>query len=60
MGYTKIITYTLPTESGSSLRAVGFVDDGRTQDMVGWDRPNRQRKTLEKYPAGVKIRWVHY
>lgn len=60
MGYTKVLTYTLPTESGSSLRAVGFINDGLTQDMAGWDRPNRSRKPLEKYPVGVKIRWVHY
>ena len=60
MGYLKVLTYTLPSESGSSLRAVGFVNDGLTQDMAGWDRPNRSRKPLEKYPVGVKIRWVHY
>lgn len=60
MGYVKILTYTLPSESGASLRAVGFIKDGTTQNMVSWDRPKRKREALEKYPAGVKIRWVHY
>lgn len=60
MGYKKILTYTLPKESGSSLKAVGFLMDGVTQNLSGWDRPSRQRKQLEKYPVGVKIRWVHY
>lgn len=60
MGYKRVLTYTLPSESGSSLRAVGFIADGVTQNMAGWDRPKRQRKTLEKYPVGVKIRWIHY
>jgi hypothetical protein len=59
MGYRRILTYTLPEESGASLRAVGFQMDGVTRyNKTGWDMPGRQRKTPERYPAGPKIRWV--
>ena len=60
MGYTKIITYTLPEESGSSLLAAGFVAEGVTKERPkGWDTPSRHRKLPEKYPDGRKIRWSH-
>ena len=57
MGYRKIITYTLPHESGSSLKAVGFLKDGTTNGK-SWDRPGRPRKKLNKFPEGVKNRWI--
>lgn len=60
MGYTKIITYTLPEESGASLRAAGFVAEGMTKERPkGWDTPSRHRELPEKYPEGRKIRWSH-
>lgn len=60
MGYTRIITYTLPEESGASLRAAGFVADGLTENKPkGWDVPSRRREIPDRYPAGQKIRWVH-
>lgn len=60
MGYTKIITYTLPEEGGASLRAAGFTAEGTTSKRPkGWDTPSRRRETLEKYPDGQKIRWSH-
>ncbi len=60
MGYTKVITYTLPEESGASLRAAGFIIEGKTSKRSkGWDTPSRHRETLEKYPYGQKIRWSH-
>jgi len=59
MGYRRVITYTLPEESGASLRAVGFLADGMTQYHAnGWNMPNRPRNTPERYPAGQKTRWV--
>lgn len=59
MGYKRFVTYTLPQESGSSLRAVGFRQDGLTTARPsGWGCRSRPRSTPEKYPAGVKIRWV--
>lgn len=57
MGYRRFITYTLPEESDSSVKAVGFRFDGMTEDTNGWDSPSRRRHT-EKYPAGAKKRWV--
>ena len=60
MGYRRFLTYTLPEESGSSLRAVGFQPDGVTKPSAkGWDSPSRPRDTA-RYPAGGKIRWVLY
>ena len=34
MGYTRFLTYTLPEESGSSLRAVGFQVDGVVRQPI--------------------------
>lgn len=60
MGYRRFLTYTLPEESGSSLRAVGFQPDGVTKvSGSGWDSPSRPRST-GRYPAGEKTRWVLY
>ena len=58
MGYTRFLTYTLPEESGSSLRAVGFQLDGTVHGSShGWDSPSRPR-TAGRYPSGDKLRWV--
>lgn len=60
MGYRRFLTYTLPSESGSSLRAVGFQPDGVTKASAdGWNSPSRHRDTAQ-YPAGEKIRWVFH
>lgn len=60
MGYTKVITYTLPEEGGASLRAAGFTAEGTTKKRPnGWDTPSRRRGPLERYPEGQKIRWSH-
>ncbi len=60
LGYRRFLTYTLPSESGSSLRAVGFQPDGMTQASAnGWDSPSRPRD-ISSYPAGEKIRWILY
>lgn len=58
MGFRRFLTYTLPEESGSSLKAVGFQFDGMVPaSAVGWDSPSRPRKP-ERYPEGEKLRWV--
>ena len=66
LGYHRVITYTLPTEAMSSLKAVGWklVDD-HAGGRKGWDMPNRHREIIEqtlfgseiKYPIGYKNRW---
>jgi len=60
LGYRRFLTYTLPEESGSSLRAVGFQPDGIVKGTgAGWDSPSRPRST-ERYPVGEKVRWMLY
>jgi hypothetical protein len=56
MGYEKIITYTLQSESGASLRAVNATPEQYIQPQE-WDRPNRARKTQNVY-SQPKIRWL--
>lgn len=54
LGYRRLITYTLATEDGSSLRAVGWRDVAKTKDE-GWSRPSRPRVDL--HPTQAKLRW---
>lgn len=54
MGYRKVITYTLPEESGASLRAVGWNRMGITGGGT-WSRSARPR--VDKHPTHGKIRW---
>jgi hypothetical protein len=57
LGYDEAWTYTLPEESGVSLRAAGFIDMGLT-DGGEWDRPSRRRRPAHR--AERKRRWVAY
>lgn len=52
--FSKLITYTLPTESGASLRAAGFQDEGAAGGG-SWARAARPREA--KAPVDVKTRW---
>jgi hypothetical protein len=56
MGYQKFITYSLPEESGASLRAVGARQVAVTKPG-GWDRKSRPRGSREIYNQ-QKIRWL--
>jgi len=64
MGYRKIITYTLKSESGSSLKASGWKNCGEAGG-VSWDMPSRPREVVQetlfgtviKYPNEKKWRW---
>ncbi len=63
-GYRRIITYTLASESGASLKAAGFK---RVAEVAAdtWQRPNRRRQQqirtlfgdIEKRDKGPKVRW---
>lgn len=55
LGYREAWTYTLPGESGASLRAAGFTDMGETRGEE-WDRPSRARKAAVN--AQRKRRWM--
>lgn len=54
LGYRRIVTYTLESESGVSLRASGFVVSARTTGG-SWSRPARRR--IDAHPLEPKIRW---
>jgi hypothetical protein len=56
MGYkpSRIFTYTLASESGASLRASGWLQDGESSGG-SWSRPSRPR--TDNHPTEPKIRW---
>ena len=55
MGYARFVTYTLPCEPGTSLRAAGFHFDGLT-DGGEWSRPSRRRAAAAQ--PSQKCRWL--
>ena len=55
MGYHKIITYILDTESGVSLRAAGWCKEADTKGG-DWSCPSRPRYTAA--PTCKKQRWA--
>lgn len=62
LGYTSIITYTLASEPGVSLRAAGWTPEHETRGEATNSRPSRprvQRDLLgeEMRPTEDKIRW---
>lgn len=59
LGYTAVITYTRPEESGASLLAAGFVrDEGEHGSRPGQQWHPRQQSLLpERDTSGPKIRW---
>jgi hypothetical protein len=54
MGYRRIITYTLASESGVSLKAAGWVPVAQTK-AESWSRSRRHR--IDKHPIVPKVRW---
>ena len=54
MGYRRLVTYTLPEEGGSSLRAAGFTLIGEAGGG-SWSRESRPR--VDTHPTQVKLRW---
>lgn len=65
LGYRRAITYTLQSESGSSLRAAGFVLDQELDERAGWNSPSRPRVEVdlfgeERRVEGPRNRWVRY
>lgn len=58
MGYTRFLSYTLPSESGSSLKAAGFKKSGIVKgNPNGWNSSSRKRARPSNELAGDKIRW---
>ena len=54
MGYRRIITYTLNTEPGTSLRAAGWRCIAEVKGG-SWSRPARPR--VDKHPTQGKLKW---
>lgn len=58
LGYRRLITYTLKTEPGTSLKAAGWRVVGETKEAPnGWNVPSRPRVLHAKYPTGQKTIW---
>lgn len=55
LGYGRIVTYILFSESGTSLKAAGWKYDGTTRGGT-WDTPARHRNTTA--PTCPKERWI--
>jgi len=57
MGYQKLITYTLVTESGASLRGAGWTCIGQIKGHKnGWSSAGREREWQSIY-AQPKFKW---
>ena len=54
MGFQQIITYTLASELGTSLKAAGWQIDGQIKGR-SWNCPSRPRKDVN--PTDDKVRW---
>jgi hypothetical protein len=57
MGYTSLITYTLESEGGASLRGAGWHCIGKATTKVGqgWSVPSRPR--VDTHPLQQKLKW---
>lgn len=56
LGYTKVITYTLKSESGASLRAAGYRTVGERPARPGWDASSRPRDN-DDYLSTDRLLW---
>lgn len=54
LGYRRLITYTMKSESGRSLRAAGWKLVGETPGR-SWSVPSRPR--VDKHPLQGRLRW---
>lgn len=55
MGYKKVITYILESESGVSLKASGYQCEGRAGGLE-WNGERKPKGNI--YPYEMKTRWV--
>jgi len=62
LGYSRAVTYTLETEPGSSVRAVGFQLDAELPPRDGWDNRPLNTKGLfddnDRVTNTAKVRWM--
>lgn len=62
LGYQRIITYTLASEPGVSLRASGWEREAEVEARATWSTPSRLRVQSDLFgnearPTGPKVRW---
>lgn len=57
MGYRRLVTYTLKSEPGTSLKAAGWTVLYTTPGK-SWNTPGRPR--IDKHPLGQKVLWEAY
>lgn len=58
MGYTKIITYTLQSESGSSLKAIGAVIEKNVEHKRQWNDSGKTKRNHQTVTIQLKFRWA--
>lgn len=58
MGYEKIITYTLQSESGASLRAIGASIDKNVEHQRQWNSTDKVKRNYQEVTEQLKFRWV--
>lgn len=58
MGYTKIITYTLQIESGSSLKAIGAVIEKHSEHGKQWNDSGQTKRSYQPVSEQLKFRWA--
>lgn len=56
MGYKRVVTYILESEPGTSLKAAGFICEGRAGGLE-WNGRSKP-KDEGQYPHEMKQRWV--
>lgn len=56
LGFVRMVTYTLASERGVSLKAAGWTQDDLLMAGGKWDRPSL-RRAKPNYPPVRKIRW---
>jgi hypothetical protein len=54
LGYRRLVTYTLPSEGGASLRGAGWICVGAAGGGT-WSRQSRPR--VDTHPTQMKLRW---
>lgn len=58
LGYTRIITYTLASEKGASVKAAGFVQTDFLKPRSGWACEGRRPRKGLITDMVAKVRWV--
>lgn len=59
LGYKRLYTYTLTSESGASCRAANLSLDAEQAGGGSWDCSARPRKYVGQYPIETKRRWYY-